>query len=83
MSREMCYSYDDLFRVVWRREMTESEARQFRNMTQGEKNRMVKQLVNKSGGAFKYEDRIGSDGKTYTAFETTGRFEIEPRQRSN
>ena len=82
MSRGMCYSFDDLFRAAKRREMTESEARRFRNMTQGEKNSMVKQLVNKSDGAFKYEDRVGSDGQTYTAFETKGDFEMEPTSRS-
>lgn len=81
MSGGMCYSFDDLFRAVKRRDMTESEARQFRNMTQGDKNRMVKQLVNQSDGAFKCEDRVGSDGRTYTAFETTRDFETERRRR--
>ena len=76
MSRGMCYSFDDLFRAVRRRDMAASEARLFRNMTQGEKNRMVKRLVYRSDGAFKCEDRAGSDGQTYTAFETTSDFEI-------
>jgi len=76
MGRGVCYSFDDHFRAVWRRDMTESEARQFRNMTQGEKNKMVKRLVKKSNGAFKFEDRVGADGQTYTAFETTSDFEI-------
>ncbi len=80
MSRGKCYSFNDLFRAVWRRDMTESEARQFSNMTQGEKNRMVKRLVNKSDGVFKYEDRVGSDGQIYTAFETTGDFGMEQRR---
>jgi len=77
----MCCSFDDLFRAVRRRDMTKSEARQFRNMTQGEKNKMVKRMVKKSDGAFKYEDRVGSDGQMYTAFETTRDFEIEQRRR--
>lgn len=81
MSGGMCYSFDDLFHAVKRREMTESEARQFRNMTQDEKNRMVKQLVDQSDGAFKSEDRVGSDGRTYTAFEATRDFEMEQRRR--
>lgn len=81
MSGGMCYSFDDLFHAVKRRDMTESEARQFRNMTQDEKNRMVKQLVNQSDGAFKSEDRVGSDGRTYTAFEATRDFEMEQRRR--
>ncbi len=81
MSRGMCCSFDDLFRAVRRRDMTKSEARQFRNMTQGEKNKMVKRMVKKSDGAFKYEDRVGSDGQMYTAFETTRDFEIEQRRR--
>ena len=81
MSRGMCYSFDDLFRAVRRRDMTEPEARQFRNMTQGEKNKIVKRMVKKSNGTFKYEDRVGSDGQTYTAFETKRYFEIEQRRR--
>ena len=76
MGNGVCYSFDDLFRAAWRCDMTESEPRQFRNMTQAEKNKMVKRLVKKSNGAFKFEDRIGADGQTYTAFETTGDFEI-------
>lgn len=48
--------------------MTEQESESFRSLSQAENNRIVKELCALTNGAFVWEDRIGPDGRTYTAF---------------
>lgn len=78
MPKNMCYSYDDLFRAVKRREMTKSEAGKFEKMSLKEKNDYIKKLAKEGNNIFKTKDVKGSDGKTYTSFAPTARKDIPP-----
>jgi hypothetical protein len=69
MSEECQYSFSDLFEAAHKRGLQEAEAMKFVLASQEEKNKIVKELASLAG--WKIEDRIGSDGKTYTAFSPT------------
>jgi hypothetical protein len=69
MSENCKYSFSDLFEAVHNRALDQTEAMKFVLVSQDEKNKIVKELANLAG--WKTEDRIGSDGKTYTAFSPT------------
>ncbi len=68
MGRECQYSYADLFEAVRGRTWNESERLQFESLTQPQRNAWVKDLAGASGGTVGTEDRVGTDGQTYTAF---------------
>ena len=60
-------SFYDLFAAVHGRDWSQGEKDAFDRLTQGERNEWVRKLA--SNLAFiKTEDRIGSDGRVYTAF---------------
>jgi hypothetical protein len=69
MSEECQYSFSDLFKAAHNRALDQTEAMKFVLVSQDEKNKIVKELASLAG--WKIEDRIGSDGKTYTAFSPT------------
>lgn len=69
LARVPCrYSFADLFEAAVGRQMTESEAAGFRSLPQPEKNRKVKELCALTDGRFVWEDRVGWNGVTFTAF---------------
>lgn len=67
MGRECQYSFDDLFRLANEREWTAEEKSAFLALDQVARNREVKRLAEQAG-CVRTEDRLGSDGVTYTAF---------------
>ena len=66
MGEECAYSFWDLFDAALKRQPTPEEKKKFLEMTQKERNDVVKELANKAGWGI--DDRIGSDGQLYTAF---------------
>ncbi len=68
MGRECQYSYADLFEAVRGRTWTDAERGAFEALTQPQRNAWVKDLAGASGGTVGTEDRVGTDGQTYTAF---------------
>ncbi len=62
------FSFADLFETAQGRRMTERESERFRLLSQPERNRAVKELCALTRGTFVWEDRIGPDGRIYTAF---------------
>jgi hypothetical protein len=69
MSIECAYSFFDLFRAAFKREPTIEEIAHFENLPQSGKNEMVKQWA--AAAAWEAQDRVGTDGQTYTAFAPT------------
>lgn len=67
MGRECQYSFDDLFRLANEREWTAAEKNDFMQLDQEARNQEVKRLADKAGD-IRTEDRLGTDGVTYTAF---------------
>lgn len=59
--------FDDLFRMAHGRAWTEAEERSFRDMSQPDRNDRVKSWAKRAGGIMT-EERVGTDGSTYTAF---------------
>lgn len=59
--------FADLFRMAHGRAWTEQEERSFRGMSQPDRNDAVKGWAKRAGGIVT-EDRVGTDGVTYTAF---------------
>ena len=57
----------DLFRLAKKREWTPAEERAFQAMNQEARNAAVAALAREAGG-IRTEDRVGTDGVTYTAF---------------
>jgi hypothetical protein len=66
-SETNCMSFRDLFELAHGRPWTPGEHQQFQAASQDERNRLVKQLAAQAGG-IQVEDRMGSDGRIYTAF---------------
>ena len=67
MGLECRYSFDDLFRLAHGRDWTAAEKRAFLALEQGARNGEVRRLAERAG-CVRTEDRLGSDGMTYTAF---------------
>jgi len=67
MGQECRYSFSDLFRLAHDRDWTEEEKSAFMVLDQGARNCAVKRLADKAG-CIRTEDRLGTDGMTYTAF---------------
>lgn len=67
MGRECQYSFSQLFSLAHQREWTEAERERFFALDQNARNLEVKQLAKKAGNV-RTEDRLGTDGLTYTAF---------------
>ncbi|HKJ17006.1 MAG TPA: hypothetical protein VJ984_06650 [Xanthomonadales bacterium] len=67
MGRECQYSFDDLFRLANERDWTAAEKNDFMLLDQDARNQEVKRLAGMAGGV-RTEDRLGTDGLTYTAF---------------
>jgi len=65
---ESCVSFDDLFRAVYGREMDAAEREALRVLDQPALNRWVHEQVEQCSAQMWAEDRLGSDGITYTAF---------------
>ncbi len=68
MGPECDLSFADLFRAVHRRAWTAHEKQTFETLSQPGRNAWVKQLARSTGGTIATEDRLGTDGKVYTAF---------------
>lgn len=67
MGHECRYSFDELFRLAHDREWTAEEKSAFMALDQATRNREVKRLADQAG-CVQTEDRVGTDGVTYTAF---------------
>lgn len=72
MSENCCYSFHDLFRAVYGRDWTDTERDRFSCLSQDEKNASVREMVARTNGLWTCEDRVWTDGVTYTAFWRTG-----------
>jgi len=66
--KSCCFSFDDLHKAAFGRLMAVEEADSLRRQTQDEKNATVREWTARTNGAFRCEDRLGTDGVTYTAF---------------
>lgn len=64
---DCCMSFRDLFVLARKREWTAAEERHFQKVSQPERNRLVRELAAEAG-CVETEDRLGTDGQTYTAF---------------
>lgn len=74
MGPECDLGFADLFRAVHGRTWTAQEKQSFETLSQPARNAWVKRLARSAGGTIATEDRLGSDGKVYTAFwEAPGR----------
>ena len=60
-------SFADLFHLAKQRPWTPDEEREFTALDAQSRNALVKQLA-KEAGRIHTEDRLGTDGITYTAF---------------
>jgi len=67
MGRECKIGFADLFRLAKDRDWTPAEEQAFQSLDQAGKNAMVVALAREAGGIVT-EDRVGTDGVTYTAF---------------
>lgn len=67
MSRDCELGFADLFRMAHGRAWTAQEARMFADMGQQDRNEAVKDWAGRADGIVT-EDRVGTDGITYTAF---------------
>ncbi len=66
LNEECKYSFWDLYKAAFRLEASEKVKNTFYNLSQEMKNSTVKKWAEKAH--WLVEDRIGSDGITYTAF---------------
>ena len=67
MARDCCTSFRDLFLLAKKRAWTAEEERSFQALDQDARNQLVKEFAAEAG-CIQTEDRIGTDGVTYTAF---------------
>jgi len=79
MSEECQYSFGDLFQAAYHRELDRAEAMKFVLASQEEKNEFVRALARAANWGTR--DRVGSDGKVYTAFSPT--FNMNPTTNRN
>ncbi len=68
MGRECDFSFADLFRAVHGRAWTAQEKQEFETLSQPARNAWVKRLAQSARRTIATEDRLGTDGKVYTAF---------------
>lgn len=68
--KECNYSFWDLYKEVYGRDASDNEKSAFTALSQAEKNKKIKRWVEQV--QWIYEDRIGADGATYTAFAPKG-----------
>ncbi len=66
MGIECAYSFDDLYFAATSKHLSALESERFLQLSQDEKNHLVRQWANQA--KWMVEDRIGSDGLTYSAF---------------
>lgn len=59
--------FADLFRLAKKRDWTPDEERTFQALDQAGRNAAVVMLAREAGG-IRIDDRVGTDGITYTAF---------------
>jgi hypothetical protein len=59
--------FADLFQLAKKRDWTPDEERAFQALDQAGRNAAVVRLAREAGG-IRTEDRVGTDGVTYTAF---------------
>jgi len=71
MANECDMSFADLFNMAKKRAWTPDEERKFAALDPQSRNALVKQLA-KEAGRIDTEDRLGTDGITYTAFWVEG-----------
>ena len=69
MGVECSYSFWDLYKEAFSEEASEKVKQEFYRMTQDERNARVSRWAEMAG--WETDDRIGSDGLTYTAFAPT------------
>jgi len=67
MGRDCSLGFADLFRLAKKRDWTPDEERAFQAMGQQARNATVIALAREAGG-IRTEERVGTDGVTYTAF---------------
>ena len=67
MGSDCSLGFADLFRLAKKRDWTPAEERGFQEMSQQARNAVVLALAREAGG-IRTEDRVGTDGVTYTAF---------------
>ena len=67
MGSDCSLGFADLFRLAKKRNWTPAEERAFAGMNQEARNAAVVALASEAGGV-RTEDRVGTDGVTYTAF---------------
>ncbi len=67
MGSDCSLGFADLFRLAKKREWTPTEERAFAGMSQEARNAAVVALAREAKG-IRTEDRVGTDGVTYTAF---------------
>lgn len=66
-----CFSFENLYSAAFGKPISDSIRTSLRNVTQQEKNGIVKLWVARTNGRFECEDRLGTDGIVYTAFWDT------------
>ncbi len=71
--KSCCFSFEDLYEAAFQKKMTDSIQTSLKNITQEEKNEIVKDWVKRTeqkGDDLRFlcEDRLGTDGIIYTAF---------------
>ena len=69
MGIECDYSFYDLYRAAFKRQPTLEQIAHFESLPQSGKNELVKQWA--AAAAWETQDKVGSDGVTYTAFAPT------------
>lgn len=69
MGIECSYSFWDLFSKAYGRGATEKEKKDFFALTQDARNELVKQWADLA--SWEIDERVGTDGKIYTAFAPT------------
>ncbi len=67
MGDECLYSFGDLFRLAHHRDWTAEEKAAFLALDQDARNDEVRSMA-RITGCVRTEDRVGTDGLTYTAF---------------
>jgi hypothetical protein len=72
MANEPCLGFGDLFQAAHGRDMTPQERAELGRLRQPERNEWVRREVALTGNAIVCEDRLGTDGVTYTAFWRAG-----------
>lgn len=77
-----CMGFSDLFQAAYGRPFTATESAQFAALDQASRNEAVKQMAGQASGVYT-EDRIGTDGVTYTAFWRNSAYQAPPDENTD